>query len=82
MFFLIFGGGIRLRALGDGQARTCERCHNRATWARFKRYHELTLFFLPVARWGRSELEACPICGTQAELPKAARVGRHAPVAA
>jgi hypothetical protein len=25
------------------------------------------VFFIPIARWGRRDLEACPICGTQLE---------------
>jgi rRNA maturation protein Nop10 len=65
MFLLIFGGGLRFKQLGAGRERTCPRCGNTATWARLRRFRELTLFFVPVARWGRRELEACPICGEQ-----------------
>jgi hypothetical protein len=73
MLFLLFGAGIRLKDLGAGHERTCPRCHNTAAWSRVRRFHELTLFFIPVARWGRQELEACPICGQQHELAEPAR---------
>lgn len=73
MLFLLFGGGIRFKELGAGRERTCPRCHNTATWPRLRRFHELTLFFIPIARWGRQELEVCPICGQQHELPEQAR---------
>lgn len=72
MLFLLFGGGIRFKDLGAGQEHTCPRCHNTATWSRLRRFHQLTLFFIPVARWGRQELEACPVCGEQHELAEPA----------
>jgi hypothetical protein len=77
MFFLLFGGGVRLKTLGAGPERTCPRCHNTATWVRLRRFHELTLFFVPLARWGRSELEACPVCGQQAAATTQPAHRRH-----
>jgi hypothetical protein len=29
---------------------------------------QLTVFFVPVARWGRRRLEVCGICGTAVEI--------------
>jgi endogenous inhibitor of DNA gyrase (YacG/DUF329 family) len=73
MIFLLFGGGTRFKLLGDVQSRDCPRCHNNTTWTRLRRFHEFTLFFIPIARWGRQELEACPICGETVEVPRTSR---------
>lgn len=69
MFFLLFGGGTRFKDLGTGETRTCPRCHNTTAWQRLRRFHELTFFFIPIARWGRCEVEACAVCGDAHELP-------------
>ena len=66
MLFLLFGGGHRIKPLGDGAVRDCPRCHNTTTWMRARSFYELTFFFLPILRWRRRELEACPICGEAA----------------
>lgn len=67
MLFLLFGGGTRYRDHGPGHERHCDHCHNTTTWTRVRRVREITVFFIPIARWGRRDLEACPICGTQLE---------------
>ena len=80
MLFLLFGGGPRLKDAGTGEQRTCPRCQNAATWQRLRRFNELTFFLIPIARWGRRELEACPICGEAREIsppPKRQRVVRR-----
>lgn len=69
MLFLLFGGGIKITDKGPGDERSCPRCHNTATWRRLRRCHQLTFFFVPVLRWGRRQLEACPVCGETLELP-------------
>ena len=62
--FLLFGFGTKQRHLGPGDSRTCPRCHHTTRWARMRQYRQFTLFFVPVARWKRQELEVCGICGT------------------
>ena len=62
--FLLFGLATRQKPLGAGATRTCPRCHNATTWARVREHRQLTLFFVPVARWKRRVLEVCGICGT------------------
>ena len=69
MLFLLFGGGTRLKDRGRGSQRTCPRCHNTASWQRLCRFHEVTFFLIPVLRWGREEVECCPVCGDLRELP-------------
>lgn len=69
MFFLLFGLSTRLKPLGAGSLRECARCHNTTRWSRLRRYHQLTLFFIPVLRWRREEIEACPICGAEQPAP-------------
>jgi predicted RNA-binding Zn-ribbon protein involved in translation (DUF1610 family) len=66
MFFL-FGFGTREQDLGPGEVRTCPNCGNTTTWARVRRSRQLTVFFLPVARWGRRTLEVCTVCGVTVE---------------
>ncbi|GAC52579.1 zinc-ribbon domain-containing protein [Gordonia amicalis] len=61
--FFLFGFGRRQQHLGAGHTRTCPRCHNTTQWARMREYSQFTLFFIPVARWGRRQFEACGICG-------------------
>lgn len=62
--FFIFGLGTKQRHLGPGETRTCQRCHNTTQWTRMREFKQLTVFFVPVARWKRRRLEACGICGT------------------
>lgn len=62
--FFIFGFGTKQRHLGAGQTRTCPRCHNTTQWARVRQFRQLSVFFVPVARWKRRQLEICGICST------------------
>ncbi|MFD2094304.1 zinc-ribbon domain-containing protein [Blastococcus deserti] len=66
--FLLVGFGTKQRHLGPGSVRTCRRCGNTSQWARVRQVRQFTLFFLPVARWGRRELEVCGICGNAVEI--------------
>lgn len=61
--FFFFGVGSRQQDLGPGQTRTCPRCGNTTAWRRLRQSTQLTVFFVPVARWGRRELETCGVCG-------------------
>lgn len=61
--FFIFGFGPKQEDLGPGLTRTCVRCGNTAVWQRIRESKRFTLFFIPIARWGKREFEACPICG-------------------
>lgn len=63
MFFL-FGFGTRQKPVGPGETRTCPNCHNTTRWTRIRQYKQFSLFFVPVARWKRRQLEVCGICGT------------------
>ena len=67
MFFL-FGFGTKQQELGPGVVRTCSRCHNTTPWVRVRQVKQFTVFFVPIARWGRQQLEACGICGTAVEV--------------
>lgn len=60
---LIFGVSDKREDLGPGQTRTCPRCGNTTVWARILTSRRFTLFFIPIIRWGRQELEVCTICG-------------------
>lgn len=61
--FFLFGYGPKQQHLGAGQTRTCPRCHNTTQWARMREFKQFTVFFIPIARWGRREFETCGICG-------------------
>ncbi|NLG56211.1 MAG: zinc-ribbon domain-containing protein [Rhodococcus sp.] len=63
MVFFLFGYGIKRKPLGPGQMRTCPRCNNTTQWSRMREFKQLTVFFIPVVRWKRRQLEACGICG-------------------
>ena len=67
MFFL-FGFGTQQEDLGPGEVRTCPRCGNTTRWARVRLVKRFTVFFVPVARWGRKQLEVCTICGVATEV--------------
>lgn len=62
--FFVFGFGTKQEHLGPGETRTCPRCHNTTQWAQMREFRQLTLFFVPVARWKRRSLEVCGVCGT------------------
>ncbi|WP_336922328.1 zinc-ribbon domain-containing protein [Aquipuribacter sp. SD81] len=66
--FVLFGVGDSRDELGPGATRTCPRCHNTTTWTRVRTSRRLTVFFVPVLRWRRRELEVCGICGTATEV--------------
>lgn len=61
MFFL-FGYGTKQKFLGAGQGRTCPRCHNTTQWSRMEEFKQFSVFFVPLARWKRRQLEVCGIC--------------------
>nr|WP_296780348.1 zinc-ribbon domain-containing protein [Rhodococcus sp. (in: high G+C Gram-positive bacteria)] len=67
MFFL-FGYGSKQKHLGPGLTRTCPRCNNTTQWSRIRQYTQITVFFIPVARWNRRQLEQCGICGTAVQV--------------
>jgi rRNA maturation protein Nop10 len=66
--FFLFGFGTTQQDLGPGEVRTCPNCGNTRTWARVRESRRLTVFFVPVARWGRKDLEVCPVCGVATEV--------------
>ncbi|MFB1294044.1 zinc-ribbon domain-containing protein [Mycobacterium sp. pW049] len=61
LFF--FGYGTKQKQMGLGQVRACGRCHNTSQWIRLREFKQFTVFFIPVARWKRRNLEVCGICG-------------------
>lgn len=67
MFFL-FGFGTKERHLGPGEVRTCPRCGNTSRFARVRQARQFTVFFVPIVRWGRRQLEICGVCGTAVEV--------------
>ena len=63
MLFFLFGYGTKQKSLGAGEVRTCPRCHNTTQWMRTREFKQVTVFFIPVARWKRRQFEVCGICG-------------------
>jgi hypothetical protein len=66
--FLLFGFGTKQRDLGPGAVRRCPRCGNTSQWRRVRQFRQFSVFFVPIARWGRRRLEVCGICGTAVEV--------------
>jgi hypothetical protein len=66
--FFVVGFGTKQQELGPGEVRACLRCGNTSQWTRFRQFRQFTLFFVPVARWGRRQFEVCDICGNAVEL--------------
>jgi zinc-ribbon family len=62
--FVLFGFGTKQHDLGPGEVRSCPNCGNTSQWQRIRESRQLTVFFVPIARWGRRHLEVCGICGT------------------
>ena len=65
--FLFFGFGTKQQDLGPGDVRTCPNCGNTSQWMRVRQFRQLSVFFVPVARWRREYLEICGICGVAVE---------------
>ncbi|MCG5431758.1 zinc ribbon domain-containing protein [Mycobacterium sp. MYCO198283] len=61
---LFFSFGTKQKVLGAGEVRTCPRCSNTTQWTRVREYKQFSLFFIPVARWKRRNVEVCGVCGT------------------
>lgn len=66
--FFFFSFGVKRQDLGLGDVRTCPHCGNLTQWAKVRQVKQLTLFFVPIARWGRRQLEVCGICGSVVEV--------------
>ena len=66
--FFLFGFGTKRRHLGPGAVHTCPTCGNTTQWARVRQFTQVSVFFVPIARWGRRQLEVCGICGTAVEV--------------
>jgi hypothetical protein len=66
--FILFGLGTKQHHLGPGETRTCPHCHNTTQWARAREFRQFTVFFVPIARWKRRQLETCGICGAAVEV--------------
>lgn len=66
--FFIFGIGSKQQDLGPGETRTCPRCRNTTRWSRVRTFQQLTLFFIPVARWKRRQFEVCGVCGDAVQV--------------
>jgi hypothetical protein len=66
--FFLFGFGTKQQDLGPGEVRPCPRCGNTSQWERVRQFRQFTVFFVPLARWGRRQLEVCGICGTAVEV--------------
>ena len=67
MFFL-FGFGSKQQDLGPGAVRTCPNCGNTSQWHLVRQFRQVTVFFIPVLRWGRRRFEVCGICGATVEV--------------
>jgi hypothetical protein len=66
--FLLLGFGSKQQDMGLGEVRTCPRCGNTSPWRRVREFRQFSLFFVPLARWGRRRLEVCDICGNAVEI--------------
>ena len=66
--FLLFGFGTTQQDLGPGSVRTCPNCGNTTQWSRVRERKQFTVFFIPIARWGRRQFEVCGICGMAVEV--------------
>lgn len=65
---LFFSFGKKQKYLGPGEMRTCPNCHNTTQWTRMREFNQLSIFFIPVARWKRRRFEVCGICGAAAAV--------------
>jgi hypothetical protein len=66
--FFLFGFGTKQQDLGPGEVRTCPNCANTSQWWRVREFRQFTVFFVPLARWGRRHVEVCGICRTALEI--------------
>lgn len=67
MFFL-FGFGSKQQDLGPGAVRACPNCGNTSQWHLVRRFRQVSVFFIPLIRWGRRRFEVCGICGATVEV--------------
>lgn len=68
MFFFFGSGGTSSEMIGEGYAIDCPRCHNVRPWPVARSENRASVFFIPVAKWGRKYWTYCPICSTSASL--------------
>lgn len=66
--FFIFGINSGQKKLSSGQLAICNICGSYGRYEVFMTYTSLSLFFIPVLKWGRRYYVTMSCCGTVYEL--------------
>ena len=71
---VIFGWGAgKAQDLGEVAPTTCPNCHNQVFLHHIKSDKKISLYFVPLVKYGSDEYLACPICKAGVQIPPAQR---------
>ncbi len=71
---LIFGWGAgKAQDLGEVAPTTCPNCHNQVFLHHIKSDKKISLYFVPVVKYGSDEYLACPVCKSGVQIQPAQR---------
>lgn len=66
---IIYGWGKKHRVMGDGPVGKCTHCNNSGTFQVIEVCNSASLYFVTVAKWGKTYFLVCPICSNGLKLP-------------
>jgi len=71
---VIFGWGAgKAQDLGEVAPTTCPNCHNQVFLHHIKSDKKISLYFVPLVKYGSDEYLACPICKSGVQIQPAQR---------
>jgi hypothetical protein len=71
---VIFGWGAgKAQDLGEVAPTTCPNCHNQVLLHHIKSDKKISLYFVPLVKYGSDEYLACPICKAGVQIQPAQR---------
>ena len=71
---MIFGWGAgKAQDLGEVAPTTCPNCHNQVLLHHIKSDKKISLYFVPLVKYGSDEYLACPICKSGIQIQPAQR---------
>jgi hypothetical protein len=65
---ILFGWGKGSMSLGEGFVHTCHNCGNTNRFHVVEQSRNVTLYFLPVAKFAYQYFYVCPICSCGAQV--------------
>jgi len=66
---IVFGWGDGAKQLGEGFYQVCDNCNNTNRFIVAEVSKKASVYFVPVAKWGRRYFYVCPVCNSGFRVP-------------